>query len=195
MKRLLSIALIMTAISMLSAGAQATLKYYPYELQLRHAFNLAKMSRTTTPGVQVEITVDSVTGYGEASMPPYLGESVESVISFLDKIDPQRLSDPFKLEEIHQYLDSLAPGNRAAKAAVDIALHDLTGKIMQQPWYRIYGLDPALAPSTSYTISNDTPEELQRKLAEAEPYNILKVKMGVPGDRELIEWILALIHL
>lgn len=167
----------------------ATLKYYPYELKLRHAFNLASMSRTVTPGVQVEITLDSVTGYGEASMPPYLGESVESVTQFLSKIDPERLSDPFAFEDIHAYMDSIAPGNRAAKAAVDIALHDLTGKLMGQPWHRIWGLDAAKAPCTSYTISVDSADELERKLEEAEPYKIIKVKMGVPGDRELIELI------
>lgn len=164
-------------------------KFYPYELKLRHAFNLASMSRTSTPGVQVEITIDSITGYGEASMPPYLGESVESVTAFLKRIDPERLADPFARDNIHSYLDSLAPGNRAAKAAVDIALHDLAGKIMGQPWYRIYGLNPAKAPDTSYTVSVDSPSELAAKLVEAEPYNIIKVKMGVPGDRELIETI------
>ncbi len=175
-------------LTVMCAGA-VTLKYYPYELKLCHTFNLAAMSRTSTPGVQVVLTVDSVTGYGEASMPPYLGESVESVTAFLSKIDPERLSDPFALEDIHRYLDSLAPGNHAAKAAVDIALHDLTGKMMGRPWYQIYGLNPAKAPCTSFTISNDTPEELERKIAEAEPYKIIKVKMGVPGDRELIETI------
>lgn len=164
-------------------------RFYPYELRLKHSFNLSAMSRTTTPGVQVEISIDSLTGYGEASMPPYLGESVESVMSFLSQIDSERLSDPFALEEIHAYMDSIADGNRAAKAAVDIALHDLIGKMMSQPWYRIYGLDAGKAPCTSFTISNDTPEELERKLAESEPYGIIKVKMGVPGDRELIEWI------
>lgn len=168
---------------------KVTFTYFPYELQLRHAFNLATMSRTVTPGVQVRITIDSITGYGEASMPPYLGESVESVIGFLSKIDASRLCDPFNMQSIHEYLDSLAPDNYAAKAAVDIALHDAGGKIAGQPWYRLYGLDPSLAPCTSFTISNDTPDELARKIAEAEPYRIIKVKMGVPGDRQLIETI------
>lgn len=182
--------LLLAAFMLTAVGAGAvTLKYYPYELKLRHAFNLAAMSRTTTPGVQVEITVDSVTGYGEASMPPYLGESVETVTSFLSRVDPERLADPFAFERIHAYLDSIAPGNRAAKAAVDIALHDLTGKMMRRPWYQVYGLDASEMPCTSFTISNDTPEELERKLAESEPYRIIKVKMGVPGDRELVEWI------
>lgn len=164
-------------------------KYYPYELQLRHAFNLSTMSRRSTPGVQVEITVDGVKGYGEASMPPYLGESVESVLAFLSRVDPQRLSDPFAMEEIHSYLDSLSTGDRVAKAAIDIALHDIMGKIAGRPCYSLFGLTPGEMPYTSFTISNDTPEELERKLAESEPYRIIKVKMGVKGDRELIEWI------
>lgn len=171
------------------ADKSVTFKYYPYELKLRHSFNLATMSRTTTPGVQVEITIDSVTGYGEASMPPYLGESVESVTTFLSQLEPERFSDPFAFEKIHAYMDSVAPGNRAAKAAVDIALHDLTGKLMGYPWHRVWGLDSSKCPCTSFTISNDTPEELERKLSEAEPYKVWKVKMGVPGDRELIEFI------
>ncbi|MCM1004867.1 MAG: dipeptide epimerase [Prevotella sp.] len=189
MKRLIAAASLWVAIVLCVSAV--TFKFYPYELKLKHAFNLAAMSRTVTPGVQVEITLDSITGYGEASMPPYLGESVESVTSFLSKIDPERLSDPFALEEIHVYMDSIAPGNRAAKAAVDIALHDLSGKLMQQPWYKIWGLNPENAPMTSFTVSVDSPDEIERKLSEAEPYNVIKVKMGVPGDRELIRLIRA----
>lgn len=165
------------------------LRFYPYELQLRHAFNLATMSRTVTPGVQVELRLDSLTGYGEASMPPYLSESVESVTGFLGKLDLSRFDNPFAFEEIREYMDSVAPGNMAAKAAVDIALHDLAGKIAGEPWFRLYGLDGDMTPCTSYTISNDTPEVVQQKIAEAAPYKVLKVKMGVPGDRELIETI------
>lgn len=186
MKKLSVILLMMLSMQALHA---VTLRYYPYELKLRHAFNLASMSRRATPGVQVEITIDSITGYGEASMPPYLGESVESVCDFLSKVDPDRLADPFAFEQTGRYLDSIAPGNRAAKAAIDIALHDIASKITGQPWWRLYGLDTSELPFTSYTISNDTPDELRKKLAESEPYKILKVKMGVEGDRELIEFI------
>lgn len=189
MNRIIIIVCVLIASIASSAQSTVELNFYPYELQLKHSFNLASMSRKTTPGVQIELTIDSITSYGEASMPPYLGESVESVISFLSKIDPQRLSDPFAFDDIHNYMDSISSGNYAAKAAIDIALHDLTGKIMGQPWHRIYGLNANNAPHTSFTISNDTPEELKRKLEESQPYSIIKVKMGVPGDRELIEWI------
>lgn len=176
-------------ILIISSVLAIDLTFYPYELKLKHSFNLASMSRTTTPGVQVEIRKDSLVGYGEASMPPYLGESVESVTSFLARLDLSQFDSPFEFELIREYMDSVAPGNRAAKAAVDIALHDLAGKIMRQPWWRIYGLGTREMPCTSFTISNDTPEVVRQKIAEAEPYKILKVKMGVPGDRELIETI------
>ncbi|MBQ1988151.1 MAG: dipeptide epimerase [Muribaculaceae bacterium] len=165
------------------------LRFKPYELKLKHAFNLAKSSRTTTPDVQVELEYDGIVGYGEASMPPYLGESVESVTKFLSSLDLTQFTDPFRMEEILAYVDSVAPNNRAAKASIDIALHDLLGKIMGQPWYKIWGLSTEKIHPTSFTISNDTPEVVQQKIKESEQYKVLKVKMGVPGDKELVETI------
>ena len=150
---------------------------------------MAKSSRTTTPDVQVELEYDGIVGYGEASMPPYLGESVESVTKFLSSLDLTQFTDPFRMEEILAYVDSVAPNNRAAKASIDIALHDLLGKIMGQPWYKIWGLSTEKIHPTSFTISNDTPEVVQQKIKESEQYKVLKVKMGVPGDKELVETI------
>lgn len=165
------------------------LRFFPYELQLKHAFNLAKFSRTTTPGVQVEIEFDGIIGYGEASMPPYLGESVASVTGFLSRLDLGQFDDPFRFEEILDYMDNVAPGNNSAKAAVDIALHDLAGKIMGQPWYKIWGLNPELSPNTSFTIGIDTADVVRQKVEEASPYKVLKVKMGLDNDKELVEII------
>ena len=165
------------------------LRFKPYELKLKHSFNLAKSSRTTTPDVQVELEYDGIIGYGEASMPPYLGESVESVTKFLSSLDLAQFTDPFRIDDILSYVDGVAPANRAAKASVDIALHDLLGKIMGQPWYKIWGLSPEKIHPTSYTISNGTPEEVQEKIKESERFRVLKVKMGVPGDKELVETI------
>ena len=165
------------------------LRFKPYELKLKHSFNLAKSSRTTTPDVQVELEYDGIIGYGEASMPPYLGESVESVTKFLSSLDLAQFTDPFRIDDILSYVDGVAPANRAAKASIDIALHDLLGKIMGQPWYKIWGLSPEKIHPTSYTISNGTPEEVQEKIKESERFRVLKVKMGVPGDKELVETI------
>lgn len=165
------------------------LSFEPYELKLRHSFNLAKYSRTTTPDVQVKLELDGFVGYGEASMPPYLGESVDSVTSFLSKLDLSQFADPFRIEDIHEYMDSVAPDNRAAKASIDIALHDLLGKIMGQPWYKIWGLNPANAPDTSFTIGIDKADIVRKKIDEASPYNVLKVKMGLDNDKELVDII------
>lgn len=164
------------------------LSFEPYTLKLKHAFNLAKNQRTTTPGVQVRIDLDGITGYGEASMPPYLGENVESVQAFLSKVDLTQFADPFRVKDIHEYIDNLAPNNRAAKASVDIALHDLLGKIMGQPWYKIWGLNPDKTPNTSYTISyNADNKEQDAEIAECAPFKIVKVKMGLGHDKELVE--------
>ncbi|MCM1036082.1 MAG: dipeptide epimerase [Bacteroides sp.] len=164
------------------------LTFEPYELRLKHSFNLARSRRTTTPGVQVRIDYDGLRGYGEASMPPYLGENVDSVCSYLSRLDLSQFTDPFRIKDIHEYMDSVAPDDRAAKASVDIALHDLTGKIMGQPWYKIWGLNPDKAPNTSYTISYDAdPAEMKAKIDETAPFKIVKVKMGVGHDKETVE--------
>ena len=159
------------------------LSFEPYQLQLRHVFTVSSYSRRTTPGVQVRIDYDGITGYGEASMPPYLGQSVETVMAFLSKVDLGRFSDPFMLDDILSYVDSLSPGDSAAKAAVDIALHDLVGKLLGAPWYRIWGLNPSKAPDTTFTIGIDTPEVVRAKTREcADRFNILKVKVGLDND-------------
>lgn len=165
------------------------LRFRPYTLELKHAFTIATSSRTTTAAMLVEVEHDGVVGCGEASMPPYLGETQETAAVFLRGVDLGRFSDPFRLEEILPAIDALAPGNTAAKAAVDIALHDWVGKKLGAPWHRIWGLDPGRAPVTSFTIGIDTPEVVRRKTREAADYRILKVKLGRDGDRAMIEAI------
>lgn len=172
------------------ATARMHLKFEPYELQLQHTFTVASYSRTTTPDVQVEIEYDGFVGYGEASMPPYLGHTVESVCAFLAKVDLERFSDPFLIEDILAYVDSLSEGDAPAKAAIDIALHDLVGKLLGQPWFRIWGLDASKAPSTTFTIGIDTPEIVRQKTLEcADKFNILKVKVGLDSDEQMIRTI------
>lgn len=177
-------------------GGKMKLKFFPYELQLKHVFTVATNSRTTTPDVQVEIEYEGVTGYGEASMPPYLGQTVETVMSFLKKVDLGQFSDPFQLEDILSYVDRLSPGDTAAKAAVDIALHDLVGKLLGAPWYKIWGLNKEKAPSTTFTIGIDTPDVVRAKTREcADLFNILKVKLGRENDKEMIETIRSVTNL
>ncbi len=177
-------------------NSKLRLSFRPYELKLRHVFTVATNSRTTTPDVQVEIEYDGFTGYGEASMPPYLGESVESVMNFLKMVNLEQFSDPFQLDAILDYIDGIMPGNTAAKASVDIALHDLVGKLLKAPWYKIWGLNKEKAPYTTFTIGMDTAEVVREKTREiASQYNILKVKLGRDNDKEMIETIRSVSNL
>lgn len=171
------------------AKPRMTLRYRPYTLELRHVFTIANSSRTTTPVVLTEIEYDGVTGYGEASMPPYLGESHASVTDFLARVDLSKYDNPFEFDTILRDIDAITLGNTAAKASVDIALHDLVGRLMKQPWYNIWGFNPAKAPHTSFTIGIDTQDVVRQKTREAAEFKVLKVKLGRDTDKMIIETI------
>ncbi|MDR2585291.1 MAG: dipeptide epimerase [Prevotellaceae bacterium] len=162
-----------------AASKKMELTFWPYDAQLRHVFTIANFSRSTTPLVLTQITYDGYTGYGEAAMPPYLGENQDSVIAFLKRVDLSRFSSPFEIEDIMTYLEGLSTNNTAAKCAVDIALHDLMGKIMGQPWWKIWGFNPNTTPNTSFTIGLDTEEVVREKTKEASPFKVIKVKLGI----------------
>jgi L-alanine-DL-glutamate epimerase-like enolase superfamily enzyme len=174
-----------------TAEKKLTLSWVPFDAKLRHPFTISGFTRTTTPIVLTEITWDGFTGYGEAAMPPYLGETQASVMEFLKKLDLSKFSSPFQIQDIMNYVDSVALNNTAAKAAVDIALHDLVGKIMGQPWWKIWGFNPATTPNTSFTIGLDTEEVVKIKTLEASPYKVIKVKLGVneKTDKMMVDTI------
>jgi L-Ala-D/L-Glu epimerase len=163
------------------------LKFAPYMLKLKHPFSVAWGTRSETPVVLIRIEYEGLTGYGEASMPPYLGESVESVTRFLFKIKLPDFTSISDIEEIMNRVNSIEHGNYAAKASVDIALHDLAGKMAGTPLYNIWGLNPDDTPFTSFTIGIDTREKVMAKVEEALEYKILKIKLGGNNDREIIE--------
>ncbi len=165
------------------------LTYRAYTLEMKHVFTIAANSRTTTPVILTEIELNGTSGYGEASLPPYLGESQETVQAFLSKINLGNYENPFDLENILNDIDAIGPGNTAAKASVDIALHDLIGKLMGQPWFNIWGYDKNKTPYTSFTIGIDKPEIVRQKTKEAAEFKILKVKLGRDTDKEMIEAI------
>jgi L-alanine-DL-glutamate epimerase-like enolase superfamily enzyme len=163
--------------------------FLSYNLELKHPFAIAKFSRTSTPLLLLKLEYKGQEGYGEASMVPYMGESYASADAFLAKVDWNRFTAPFNFPEIIAYLDSIASGNPAVKAAIDIALNDLNGKLLNKPCYEIYGADPAKMPLTSYTIGIDTPEVIREKVADAKDFKVLKIKLGRDNDRELIRTI------
>ena len=180
------------------ASGKMDLTFEPFEAKMKHVFTIANFSRSTTPIVLTRITWNGYTGYGEASMPPYLGETTASVIEFLKKVDLGRFSSPFQMEEILTYVDSICTNNTAAKCAVDIALHDLCGRIMGQPWWKIWGWSNQNLPSTSVTVGlayasdgSIDKEEVRKKTRECLEYNLIKVKLGnsEENDKTMINTI------
>ncbi|OOQ57534.1 dipeptide epimerase [Mucilaginibacter pedocola] len=165
------------------------LTFRPFELTLKHTFTIAKFSRSSTPVMLLQIEYEGHIGYGEASMVPYMGETYETATDFLNKVDAGQFTYPFDFGTISQYLDSLAPGNTAIKAGIDIALHDLDGKLQGKPCWELLGTNPVTMPVTSFTIGIDTKEVIIQKLKEAADFKIIKVKLGRNNDKEIIQTI------
>ncbi len=166
------------------------LTFFPHTLYFKHPFKISHGTRMSTPIVITELEHNGLIGYGEASMPPYLGESHESVISFLKKAEPLLLSaDPMEIDTTMHAVDLIARGNTAAKASIDIALHDLKGKIVNKACWQLYNGDKTKTPYTSFTLGIDTPEMLIKKIQEGDHYKILKVKLNGEDDRSIINTI------
>jgi len=165
------------------------LTYQPFELELKHPFTIAGFSRASTPLMLIQLAHHGYTGHGEASMVPYMGESHQTAAAFLNKVDVSQFNYPFNYDQIITYLDSIAPGNPAVKAAIDIALHDLDGQLQQKPCWQLLDSNPQLMPVTSITIGIDTPEIVLQKVKEAEGCKVIKVKLGRDTDKELITTI------
>jgi L-Ala-D/L-Glu epimerase len=156
------------------------------ELPLRHAWTIARGTSTSKRNVIVELPSGEHVGLGEAAPNVRYQESAETVLEALRTLTPVALGrDPRWFRDISEALQEALPGNGAAKAAVDIALHDLAGKALGVPLYRMFGVDPARMPITSFSIGIDDPETLARKVREAEPYPVLKVKLGAERVREV----------
>jgi L-alanine-DL-glutamate epimerase-like enolase superfamily enzyme len=167
------------------------LSFEPHTLLFRHPFKIAHGTRISTPVVIVRLEYEGIVAYGEASMPPYLGESHESVIAFLKKaaLLLESIQMPFEVPVIIKIIDKIAPGNTAAKASIDIALHDLYGKIKQSPCWQLFGADNNKTPYSTFTLGIDGPEVIKQKIEEASSFKVLKVKLNGIDDRSMINII------
>lgn len=163
------------------------LDYWRYDLKLKHTFTISRSSRNVVPVVLVKFEKDGITAYGEASPNARYNETPETVEAFFKQLDIGQLSDPFKLEDINEYLDSTGPDNPSAKAAIDIAMHDWIGKKLGIPLYRFFGANKSKTPISTFTIGIDTPEVIIQKVKEAANYPVLKIKVGLPNDEEIIK--------
>jgi L-alanine-DL-glutamate epimerase-like enolase superfamily enzyme len=162
------------------------LSFKTIDLKLRHTFRISRGTQDVAKVVITTLEHDGIQGYGEASPSRRYGETTQTVLDFLQKVELKGFSSPFELEGIAAYLDSIVTGNPAAKAAVDIALHDWIGKKLGQPVYRLWGLNKSKTPSTSFTIGLDSSDVIAQKVSEAEVYPILKIKLGTERDKEIM---------
>jgi L-alanine-DL-glutamate epimerase-like enolase superfamily enzyme len=165
------------------------------DLALKHAWTIARNTSTVKRNVLVRVSHGGIEGVGEAAPNVRYGEDWETVLSALALIEPRLGDDPSRAGEVLERIEAALPGNHAAKAAVDIALHDWIGKQENRPLYRTFGADPAKAPLTSMSIGIDDIPVMQRKVREAEGFRILKVKVGLKNDREIIAGIRAVTDL
>ncbi|MDQ3674712.1 MAG: dipeptide epimerase, partial [Gemmatimonadota bacterium] len=164
------------------------LAHQTIELKPTHPFVIARGGYANHRNVLVRVTDDDgLEGFGEAAPNKYYGESVDSVIAALSQFKSVLDgADALSLESTEASLDRLLRGNASAKAAVSSALHDLVGKKLGLPVHRIWGLDAARAPQSSFTIAIAENNELERRVAEARDYPILKIKLGTDRDEEIV---------
>jgi L-Ala-D/L-Glu epimerase len=165
------------------------------ELRTRHAFNIARAA--SGPGrrsVWVRIADgEGYEGWGEAAVTtPYYGETADTAMTILPRLGAvvaeAASGDAMALERIENAVDRATQGNRAARAGISAALHDLVGKRLGQPVWRIWGLDPR-APPSSLTIGIDDVGLMRERVREASTYPILKVKMGTADDERILSMI------
>jgi L-alanine-DL-glutamate epimerase-like enolase superfamily enzyme len=165
------------------------LTWKQYDLQLKHTFRISRGARSVAPVMILQLEHDGIIAYGEASPSKRYGETPETVAAFFHSLDLSRFESPMMLEEILAFVDAAAPGNTSAKCAVDIALHDWVGKKLGVPLYQLWGLDPAKTAQCSFTIAIDSKEVVEQKVREAEEFPVLKVKVGLENDEEMINTI------
>jgi len=161
----------------------------PVDLRLSTPFRIARGVQNTSSNVIVQIQYNEHVGYGEAAPDEYYGENQETVLACISTFAGNLGDDPFLIEDIMSHLDHLIRLNPAAKAAVDMALYDLVGKMLNVPVYKLLGLNPKHTPHTSFTLGIDTSDNMAKKALLARDYPILKVKVGTKHDLDNLKAI------
>jgi L-Ala-D/L-Glu epimerase / N-acetyl-D-glutamate racemase len=163
-----------------------------HTVHTKHPFVIARGGASEWRLVRVRLVDrDGVEGWGEAAPNRFYGETTESALAALAKLAPvaERVlaRDPFALEDLESEMNTALRLNGSMKTAISAAAHDLVGKRLDIPLYKLWGLDPAKAPLSSFTIGIPaTEKELVQRVDEAAPYPVLKVKLGSDRDSDII---------
>ncbi|HWR13252.1 MAG TPA: dipeptide epimerase [Terriglobales bacterium] len=156
-------------------------------LNLRHTWTTTMSSSEYRDTLHVRYTRDGITGYGEGAPIVRYKEDAKSAQAAVQSVhDLLANTHPWHVEELETEIWKRVPGEWAGKSAMDIALMDWLGKKLGIPLYQYFGLDPAKAPVTTFSIGMDKPEVVRQKVAEAEQFPVLKVKVGLSTDEEMI---------
>jgi L-Ala-D/L-Glu epimerase len=160
------------------------------DLRTKHPFIIARGGQSDYRTVWVRLTDgDGNEGWGEAAPTRFYGETTDSAVAALNFYGTALPDDPLDLETAERHWEDMLRGNAAARAALSAALHDLAGKRLGIPVYRMWGLDACKAPKSTFTIGLDTPERIRAKVLEAEQYPVLKIKLGTDRDTEILQTI------
>ncbi len=159
-------------------------------LHTRHPFIIARGGRSEYQVVWVRVSDgDGTEGWGEAYPSSYYGESLEGVQAALTRVAGKLPDDPFDLDGAERRLVQLIPESAATRAALSEAYHDLVGKRLGVPVWKLWGLDAKNAPQSSFTIGIDEPEKMRQKVTEAAAYPVLKIKLGTERDEAILKTI------
>ena len=167
------------------------LRFQPFSLQFIYPFGVSGNTRTSTTSVFVEISEGEIKGYGEACLPPYLGETEHATCAFLTSAAPLIATATVRddIPALLARIDQLHPHNNAAKAAIDIALNDLAAKEKGVSVQVNKGLPIVSHKPTSFTIGIDAEEVVIEKIKASSAFQILKIKAGTDHDKALINLI------
>jgi len=158
----------------------------------RHPFVIARGGSSEYRVVRVTLTdADGAQGWGEAAPNRFYGETPESALGAIARLEPVLADvDAWALEDVERLMNQAIRFNGSVKSAISAAMHDLAGKRLGVPLWKMWGLDPARAPRSSFTIAiAPDEEELVRRVHEAAEYPVLKIKLGSERDAEIIRTV------
>jgi L-Ala-D/L-Glu epimerase len=164
-------------------------RYKHVRIPLKRTFTISRGSRDAIDVVYVALDADGITGFGEAAPNHRYNETAASVIAVFETFQKSGIINPYDPAHVNGYISSLHKGEFAAKAALEMAVLDWVGRKLNTPLHILWNAPSATGPQTSFTIGIDEPSLIAERAKEGENYAILKVKLGSPYDREIIQEI------
>ena len=163
------------------------LTLHRFTLPLEHEFTIARGSLTHQRTLIVQLTHDGKSGFGEATEDTYYGQTLDSMTESIERVRNRVETYQFGVpDDLWAAIEPDLHGSYFALSALDMAAHDLFGKLQGQPTYRLWGLEWDRVPESSYTIGIDTIDKMVAKLRERPGWSVYKIKLGTPDDVHIV---------